>query len=488
MDWKDEEKRTLHHAAEAAFIGVREWDPAVREDCNNRNVTRGLHVVAEAIATRAVELVAARGGTTPDAVRMFVVLGARNAVLETERDEARSKVSALHAAAGCTSMHTALAAEANCVTHAILAARAELECRRNPRCQREECKREREAADRFEKQVEELKAERDSYREKMLSEGGKFLAEMQRADRLQEQLVAAQHEVARTDAALRVVAPDLIARLTSSCVWCGEESPQALKPKAISQHIQDHLQSCPSHPMRELERRVAELHRSFSESQSETHRLQDNEADLRTRLRAEQDGNREFVRRAQDAEGKVEKLTREAKDARGVLQKVDGERERLGRVEEKIQVLRDGLSGIMRAGVELAKELGEPAKQPTCAPCADHECEVHPSSEWGSPASVSAELRASGHGATIAQRYPCGPTCTHDDAAKPGHPERVMERSEAVKDGLEAGKAMVRESFEQGAEAMRAACLNVVQFEMEKRGASREEWESMKSAIEGAAP
>jgi hypothetical protein len=99
-------------------------------------------------------------------------------------------------------------------------------------------------------------------------------------------------------------------------------------------------------------------------------------------------------------------------------------------------------------------------------------------------------------------KYPCSPTCTHDDAAKPGHAERVRERSEAVKraipiNDLSTGTtspatlqaiADISESafYQQGAEAMRAACLNAVQFEMEKRGASREEWEAMKSAIEGA--
>jgi hypothetical protein len=40
-------------------------------------------------------------------------------------------------------------------------------------------------------------------------------------------------------------------------------------------------------------------------------------------------------------------------------------------------------------------------------------------------AEVCAEL-GNAHGP-----YPCSPTCTHDDAATPGHPERVKERSEA---------------------------------------------------------
>lgn len=35
--------------------------------------------------------------------------------------------------------------------------------------------------------------------------------------------------------------------------------------------------------------------------------------------------------------------------------------------------------------------------------------------------------------------FPCSDTCTHDDAAKPGHPERVKEQSEAVNDVIDGG-------------------------------------------------
>lgn len=48
---------------------------------------------------------------------------------EQERDEARARVSALHTASGCTSMHTAMTAEAGCAVDAILALRAEAERR-----------------------------------------------------------------------------------------------------------------------------------------------------------------------------------------------------------------------------------------------------------------------------------------------------------------------------------------------------------------------
>ena len=106
-------------------------------------------------------------------------------------------------------------------------------------------------------------------------------------------------------------------------------------------------------------------------------------------------------------------------------------------------------------------------------------------------------------------RFPCSPTCTHDDAATPGHPGRVKERSEAVAAETDHrrvdrnGRCRHNERWnhcglcdehengrEAGAEAMRAACWEAVRGVMQKYGISdaspmRDE---MKSAIEGAAP
>lgn len=62
MNWTDEERELSCRAAEAAFIGVTEWDGDVRADCDARGVTSYLHRVAAVIMDRAVELVAARGG------------------------------------------------------------------------------------------------------------------------------------------------------------------------------------------------------------------------------------------------------------------------------------------------------------------------------------------------------------------------------------------------------------------------------------------
>lgn len=73
------------------------------------------------------------------------------------------------------------------------------------------------------------------------------------------QLEAAQHEVAKMDAVLRVTAPELIARLTSSCAWCGEEPAPVLEPEELKRVIREHVKVCRQHPMRELEARVADL-------------------------------------------------------------------------------------------------------------------------------------------------------------------------------------------------------------------------------------
>jgi hypothetical protein len=108
-----------------------------------------------------------------------------------------------------------------------------------------------------------------------------------------------------------------------------------------------------------------------------------------------------------------------------------------------------------------------------------------------------------------AERFPCGPNCTHDDATTPGHPERVKERSEAVNgltltathEGL-PGDVLISPSgsgndgggkakdlhFERGAEAMRAACLWEVRNWAQRVGLGEYEMDMLKAVIEGAVP
>lgn len=128
-------------------------------------------------------------------------------------------------------------------------------------------------------------------------------------------------------------------------------------------------------------------------------------------------------------------------------------------------------------------------------------------------------------------RWPCSPTCTHDDAWVPGHPERVRERSEAVlaaitkcpKCGGDVEEGYGHASgapqpapylyclascgwrhtvkgevvwnptreqeawFDSGAEAMRAACLKALRAWCERNGLD-EAYQSMKEDIDGATP
>jgi hypothetical protein len=128
--------------------------------------------------------------------------------------------------------------------------------------------------------------------------------------------------------------------------------------------------------------------------------------------------------------------------------------------------------------------------------------------------------------------YPCSSTCTHDDAATPGHAERVKERSEAVlaavtkcpkcggevEEGYGHASGAVQPApylyclkscgwrhttkgeivwnptreqeawFDSGAEAMRAACLAVVQDEKDEIGLTASQVQRLKAAIEGATP
>jgi len=86
-------------------------------------------------------------------------------------------------------------------------------------------------------------------------------------------------------------------------------------------------------------------------------------------------------------------------------------------------------------------------------------------------------------------RYPCSLTCTHDDAATPGHPERVKERSEAVvRIGMHSAEMV--DAWDKGAEATRAACWAAVQPVLQRHGWTSKDgtWTEIKAAIEGAAP
>jgi hypothetical protein len=134
-----------------------------------------------------------------------------------------------------------------------------------------------------------------------------------------------------------------------------------------------------------------------------------------------------------------------------------------------------------------------------------------------------------------AARHPCSATCTHEDARTPGHPERIAALSKRLAtidvlhpngrctcggEGLcqwctetagreETGAAIesgavassfpattpcppFQEGYDEGAEAMRAACLEAVQGCLQYHGfgpkTAPRVWNDMKAAIEGAVP
>lgn len=153
--------------------------------------------------------------------------------------------------------------------------------------------------------------------------------------------------------------------------------------------------------------------------------------------------------------------------------------------------------------------------------CADDRDHAGPHSDTGDGPALTWARSAD-------ERYPCSSTCTHDEAKHPWHPARVKERSEAVivasrandehpdalpdvplevVDTYERGEAAVdaehpepelgpkeitsyEAGYSAGAEAMRAACWEAVQEQLQACGFTPESqaWRDFKAAIEGAVP
>jgi FtsZ-binding cell division protein ZapB len=114
--------------------------------------------------------------------------------------------------------------------------------------------------------------------------------------------------------------------------------------------------------------------------------------------------------------------------------------------------------------------------------CADDRGHDGPHSDTGDGPAITWRQRDG-------ERYPCSTTCTHDDAATPGHPERVKERSaelEAVARGEGQTKAESA-AYDAGVDAMRAACIEAVLKRLYHHGLYHFTHD-FKAAIEGAAP
>lgn len=164
----------------------------------------------------------------------------------------------------------------------------------------------------------------------------------------------------------------------------------------------------------------------------------------------------------------------------------------------RLSSLRPFISQLATLSVEMAKVVGDPSAPSCCEHCGNDapngkrfcsaRCQKCESTDWP----------ADGCASVCKSRYPCSTTCTHDDAATPGHAERVKERSEAF-NGVRAGPLTLNEreqslfeaawdgGQEQGAEAMRAACLVAVRDTLQGFGDERL-YPMLKAAIEGATP
>lgn len=179
------------------------------------------------------------------------------------------------------------------------------------------------------------------------------------------------------------------------------------------------------------------------------------------RLSAAEDGNRELVRRAQQAESELE-----------------------------------AIKGFHRGAVRVGKEMKDRAEaaEARCATlsAAGQVLNAH----VDKAVCVMDNVRVTDSGTVVLSGpgayFPCSQTCTHDDAATPGHPERVKERSEAVIQAATRTEDAAStdghaRGYNEGADAMRAACLEAVRTRLEVMGAL-DVYGAVKAAIEGAVP
>jgi hypothetical protein len=200
---------------------------------------------------------------------------------------------------------------------------------------------------------------------------------------------------------------------------------------------------------------------------------------------------------------------------------------------EHLSGLRAACAELSWAHVRLCEQVNRLLpREPQCRPpLAKHPEEGRCAAPFAAGSPCWLEPGHSGAHEATPYRYPCSPTCTHDDAATPDHPERVMERSatftqtcmdsghtmtatgcgqcapnatsfavvqvrEARSDEFTAKMAEHQETAEavasareDGMEAMRAACLSETERVFEEGGLRNTAiYTRLVAAIEGAAP
>lgn len=175
---------------------------------------------------------------------------------------------------------------------------------------------------------------------------------------------------------------------------------------------------------------------------------------------------------------------------------------------QRMQTAREGLMQAVEALVGVAKALDEPPPRDTrkASPAPEYEngiCGPHPCA----PGVVC--ILPAGHAGrhydgtdpeVLQERFTRSATCAHDDAATPGRPERVKERStelvatlsDASPESEDSADAIERYAesyaYERGVEAMRAACLQEVMELVPLINLSPHQKAMLKAAIEGATP
>lgn len=155
----------------------------------------------------------------------------------------------------------------------------------------------------------------------------------------------------------------------------------------------------------------------------------------------------------------------------------------------RLSSMRPLISQLAALSVEMAKVVGEP---------------IFPDGGTVERLTVTGSMHGKvlHHSETF--RYPCSPTCTHDDAAAPGHAERSEAVAQASDHGapieddcercespvVQSGEEQASDAYDEGAEAMRAACWEAAQVILRQEGvtANMPWWNRLKAAIEGATP
>jgi hypothetical protein len=182
------------------------------------------------------------------------------------------------------------------------------------------------------------------------------------------------------------------------------------------------------------------------------------------------------------AQEELESLRAEHVEDQGVIavwrRRTQEAEKRAEDAEHRLDGLREGIMSIVNKCVEMGSIAGEPPSD-TSKPEPDTSADM----SEPRPETVAMVRRAVG----MRPLYPCSPTCTHDDARNPGHPERVKARSAGFQQGADG---VWRDDYARGCDDTRAAIWEAVQQGLQEGGYTPDDvlFTRLKHFIEGAAP